>query len=55
MRILIIGNNPHEIGGVANYTRPLAKNLQNLDMMFLLLFGRVGWKIQLAYKAIFED
>jgi len=24
MRILIVGNDPHEIGGVANYTRPLA-------------------------------
>ena len=26
MKILIIGNDPHEVGGVANYTRPLAQS-----------------------------
>jgi glycosyltransferase involved in cell wall biosynthesis len=30
MKILIIGNDPHEIGGVANYTRPLAQSFADL-------------------------
>jgi glycosyltransferase involved in cell wall biosynthesis len=30
MRILIVGNDPIEIGGVANYTRPLALKFQEL-------------------------
>jgi glycosyltransferase involved in cell wall biosynthesis len=30
MRILIIGNDPHDVGGVANYTRPLASKFAEL-------------------------
>ena len=30
MRILLVGNDPNEIGGVANYTRPLALELAEL-------------------------
>ena len=30
MRILIVGYDPHDIGGVQNYTRPLAKEFVKL-------------------------
>lgn len=30
MKILLVANDPHEIGGVANYTRPLAQTFVNM-------------------------
>ena len=30
MKILIIGNDPHDIAGVSNYTRPLAQTFAEL-------------------------
>jgi glycosyltransferase involved in cell wall biosynthesis len=39
MRILIVGNDPKEVGGVANYTRPLAHKLKELGHEIYYLFS----------------
>ena len=39
MRILIAGNDPNEIGGVANYTRPLAQKFSALGHEVYYLFS----------------
>lgn len=48
MRILIIGNDPKEIGGVANYTRPLATKYADIGHeVFYLYSGAFGSKYDL--------
>ncbi|HBG04828.1 MAG: glycosyl transferase family 1 [Geobacteraceae bacterium GWC2_58_44] len=39
MKILIVGNDPKEVGGVANYTRPLAAKLAQLGHQVHYLFS----------------
>lgn len=39
MKILFVGNDPHEIGGVANYTRPLANKLVELGHNVYYLYS----------------
>ena len=60
MRILIIGNNPHEIGGVANYTRPLAKKFTELGHDVFYFYsgawdGRYNWLIRPYLKINKKD
>lgn len=44
MRILIVGNDPSEIGGVANYTRPLASRL-----------GELGHEVHYLYSGAYHS
>lgn len=45
MKILIVGNDPHEIGGVANYTRPLATCLaESGHQVYYFYSGAYGKK-----------
>jgi len=43
MRILIIGNDPHEIEGVANYTRPMAVELSKFGHQVFYFYSG-AWK-----------
>ncbi len=49
MKILIIGNDPHDIGGVANYTRPLALKFAELGHRVFYFYsgawnGKYDWR-----------
>ncbi len=39
MKILLVGNDPEEIGGVANYTRPLALKFKELGLNVFYLYS----------------
>ena len=59
MRILIIGNSPYEIGGVANYTRPLAVKLSELGHEIFYFysgawFKRYDWRVK-PYLRVMKD
>jgi glycosyltransferase involved in cell wall biosynthesis len=51
MKILIIGNDPHDIGGVVNYTRPLAHKFVELkNEVFYFYSG--AWNRQYDWRLI---
>jgi hypothetical protein len=51
MKIILIGNDPNEIGGVANYTRPLATKFVELGPSVHYLYsGGFHSKYDLSIK-----
>ncbi|MFZ4856694.1 MAG: glycosyltransferase [Desulfuromonadaceae bacterium] len=51
MRILIVGNDPNEIGGVANYTRPLATKYAEMGHdVFYLYSGAYASKYNMRFR-----
>lgn len=60
MRILIIGNDPHDVGGVANYTRPLASKFSELGHSVFYFYSgawnkKYNWLIKSYLKINRKD
>lgn len=55
MRILIIGDNPKRIGGVSNYTRPLALELSKSQEIFYLYNGASTYNFDFGGMRIEES